>query len=380
MLVKRMLARDPAEPHRVSTPLELLFDLCFVVAVSQAASHLHHAMADGHLSARELFGYAGVFFTIWWAWMNFTWFASAYDCDDVPYRLAVLIQIAGVLVIAAGVSTAFEHGDYAIMTVGYAIMRVGLVSLWLRAGLANPSHRRTAFRYAFGIAAIELGWLGVLLLPHSLQPWSWLVGAPLELALPWWAESAGATPWHPHHITERYGLLTLIVLGESVLSAATAIEASIENAHFSLSMLGVIVGGLLTMFSMWWLYFDQGAPHDLRSKRQIFSWAYGHYFLFAATAGVGAGLAAAADVASGESHLGDAATSAMVATPLAIFLVWVWLLEVRPRSKGRLVELAFVLAAGAAFATGMIDASVFAIGLVMVALVAVVVVLTQRRA
>ncbi|HEX8932806.1 MAG TPA: low temperature requirement protein A, partial [Pseudonocardiaceae bacterium] len=99
--LRRMSGRDPGERHRASTPLELLFDLTFVVAVARAAAELHHALAEGHV-AHALLGYVMIFFGIWWAWMNFTWFASAYDTDDVVYRLVVLVQMAGALVVAAG--------------------------------------------------------------------------------------------------------------------------------------------------------------------------------------------------------------------------------------------------------------------------------------
>ena len=110
-----MRARRRDEPHRAATPLELFFDLCFVVAVAQAAASLHHAVAEGHLG-HALTSYLMVFFAIWWAWMNFTWFASAYDTDDAPYRLATLVQIAGVLVLAAGVPAAFADGDFTVIT------------------------------------------------------------------------------------------------------------------------------------------------------------------------------------------------------------------------------------------------------------------------
>ena len=100
-----MIGRDPDEPHRASTPLELLFDLTFVVAVARAASELHHALAQGD-GGHALAGYAVVFFGLWWAWVNFTWFASAYDTDDVAYRLLTLLQMAGVLVYAAGIPAA----------------------------------------------------------------------------------------------------------------------------------------------------------------------------------------------------------------------------------------------------------------------------------
>ncbi|MCU1652308.1 MAG: low temperature requirement [Pseudonocardia sp.] len=80
VLRRRMSGRDPDELHRASTPLELLFDLCFVVAVSIAAIQLHHGIGEGHAGATVL-RYLLVFFAIWWAWVNFTWFASAYDTE-----------------------------------------------------------------------------------------------------------------------------------------------------------------------------------------------------------------------------------------------------------------------------------------------------------
>src|SRR4051794_9712807 len=101
--------RDTTEAHRTSTPLELLVDLCFVVAVAQAAASLHHAVAEDHVS-QAILGYVTVFFAIWWAWMNFTWFASAYDNDTVVFRIGVFVQITGVLILAAGVPRAFA-GD-----------------------------------------------------------------------------------------------------------------------------------------------------------------------------------------------------------------------------------------------------------------------------
>src|SRR5690242_21814905 len=140
-----MSARSTDEPHRVSSQLELLFDLTFVIAVAALAHHF--ALAIGHGEALdELIPFLEVFFAVWWAWMNFTWFASAFDTDDVPFRLLTLVQMGGVVVLAAGVPAALQHGDYRAVTYGYMIMRSGLVADWLRAAVEDPSCRGTALR------------------------------------------------------------------------------------------------------------------------------------------------------------------------------------------------------------------------------------------
>ncbi|MEP6842873.1 MAG: low temperature requirement protein A, partial [Pseudolysinimonas sp.] len=106
----RMRGRGDAEPHRASTPLELLFDLTFVVAVASLTAELAHGILTGHPVA--IASFLQVFAAIWWAWINFTWFASAFDVDDALYRGLTLVQMAGVLVVAAGVPAAFEHNDF----------------------------------------------------------------------------------------------------------------------------------------------------------------------------------------------------------------------------------------------------------------------------
>ncbi len=250
-----MRARGANQSHRVATPLELLFDLCFVVAVAQAASSLHHALDAGHVG-QALLSYPMVFFAVWWAWMNFTWFASAYDTDDVAYRLAVLVQIAGVLILAAGVPRSFDDRDLAIVTLGYAVMRVSLAAQWLRAAHSDPPARRTDLRYAFGVSVCMLGWLVVLVLPGGWQLAAFLVMVVAELSVPVLAERHGSTTWHPHHIAERYGLFTLIVLGESVLAATLAVQSALDAGQAIDSLLVIGGGGLLIVFSMWWVYFS----------------------------------------------------------------------------------------------------------------------------
>jgi low temperature requirement protein LtrA len=126
----RMAARATDEEHRVSSQLELLFDLTFVIAVAALTERFAEAVGAGRAS-EQIVPFLQVFFAIWWAWANFTWFASAFDTDDVPFRLLTAVQMAGVLVLAAGVPAALDHGDYGAVTLGYLIMRVGLLAQWL---------------------------------------------------------------------------------------------------------------------------------------------------------------------------------------------------------------------------------------------------------
>ena len=371
-LIRKVVARDRSEHHRASTPLELLFDLCFVVAIAQASARLHHGIGEAHFLAAAR-GFALVFFAIWWAWVNFTWYASAYDNDDVPYRLTTLVVIAGVLVMAAGVPRAFDTTDFTIPTIGYTIMRVGLVSGWLRAAHADNQHRRTAQRYALGLAVVQLGWLALLFLPRSSWIYGFVVLAPIDVLLPWWAERVGTTTWHAQHIGERYGLMTILVLGESILATTLAIQAGLDAGVSTPRLLGVAAGGLLIVFSMWWLYFDQSAHRFLTSNRIAFFWGYGHYVIFGSCAAVGAGLAASVEAITGHGHLPPWAQGAPVAVPVALYVTSVWLLHVRPLRCGWLLSGSFVATPVLVLACSPLTWAVPAIGVVMALLVTVVI-------
>ena len=201
-LVRPLRPRDPAEPGRVASELELLTDLCFVVAVAQAAAALHHGLVAG-LAGPAVLGYAMAFFAIWWAWLNFSWFASAYDNDDVGYRLLTILQIVGVLTLAAGITTFAEGMDegeahFGLIIVGYVIMRVGLVLQWLRAAHNDPARRRTCRRYALGVVVVQVGWVAFYPASHvpSLVLPLFVLLVVCELLVPAWAERTGRTV-HP---------------------------------------------------------------------------------------------------------------------------------------------------------------------------------------
>jgi len=372
-----MAGRGAGEEHRVATPLELFFDLCFVVAIAQAAAGLHHDLSENHVS-HGVTGYLTVFFAIWWAWMNFTWFASAYDCDDGPYRLATFVQIAGALVLAAGVPRAFADGDFTVATYGYVMMRLAGVSQWLRAAGSDPSHRRTALRYAAGVALVQVGWVARLALPERWLLPGFLVLALAELLVPVVAERGAPTGWHPHHIAERYGLFTIIVLGESVLSATIAIQTSLDAGHKATGLVSLAAAGAVIMFSIWWLYFEQPAHELLTSLRRAFLWGYGHYFVFASVAAIGAGLAVSVDHDIHTGHLPAIGVGYAIAVPVAVFLVSVWALHIRLGRPGPLTP-AFLVTAALVLGTPFTPIPVHLTALLLAGLVATTVLVSYRE-
>ena len=329
-LRRRMAPRDPDEPERSATPLELLFDLTFVVAVAQASAELHHSLSEGHVWP-DLAGYFTVFFGIWWAWMNFTWFASAYDTDDVAYRLLTLVQMGGVLVFTSGIPAAFENFDFTTVVGGYVIMRTAMIAQWLRAAHEHPEGRSATLRYAAGITIVQVAWVARLWLP---APWglaSFVVLVLAELAVPVWAESSGRpTSWHPAHIVERYGLFTIIVLGEVILAVTAALQTALAAGGSRPELLTAAVGGLLVGFGLWWSYFKHSAAEGIRlSLPSTVVWGYGHYLVFAAVAAAGAGVQVVIDTLGHSAHVTPVFAALTVAIPVAVYLVVVGLLNTR---------------------------------------------------
>jgi low temperature requirement protein LtrA len=373
-----MTARSRDEEHRVASPLELFFDLCFVVAIAQAGMQLVHAVAAGH-SGEGLLNYAMIFFSIWWAWMNFTWFSSAYDNDDALYRVVTLVQIAGVLVLAAGVSQAFEHHVYTAVWLGYVIMRFALIAQWLRAARGAQGPEKTmALRYAGGVFLCQIGWLGLLVLPQSGRPWVFLVMAVAEMCVPLYAEKDFVTSWHPHHVSERFGLFTIIVLGETIAASTVAVKSAVDEHDALRELLPIAAGGLLIVFAAWWIYFVVPIHGHLRSNRQSFLWGYGHYLIFSSAAAIGAGLEVAVEEAVGKTQISTLAASAAVTLPTALYFLTVWLLHARHFKVGiaqqlvlpmtaLLVILCTFLGSWAVLAAGIVAALSVVVGLALTA-------------
>ncbi|MBP2412615.1 low temperature requirement protein LtrA [Arthrobacter stackebrandtii] len=328
--LSRMGGRDPHEKHRASTPLELFFDLTFVIAFGVAGSQFAHAIAEAHVWP-GLLAFAFAMFCIIWAWINFSWFASAYDTDDWVFRLVTMVQMVGVLVLAMGIEPLFHsiiegnHVDNATMVAGYIIMRVALIFQWLRAARQDPAHRQVCLRYAAYLAIVQVGWVAVLLVDANI-PTMLAMAAPLfilEVMIPYTAERKGTgTPWHAHHMAERFGLLAIIALGECLLGAIETLRAIVAIDGWSVETALVGLSGTGLAFAMWWIYFVLPSGQALHARRDRGPrFGYWHMPVFAAIAATGAGLHVAAYFIAHETHISATIAVASIAIPIAIFQI-----------------------------------------------------------
>jgi low temperature requirement protein LtrA len=333
----RMSGRDPEEAHRTATPLELLFDLTFVVAFGIAADELAHYVAEDHIRA-GLIGFAFATFAITWAWINFSWFASAYDTDDWVFRLTTMVQMVGVIILALGLPDVFESIDEGhtvdnrVMVAGYIVMRVALVFQWARAARQDPSRRAACTTYITAVSVAQVGWVGLLIADTTVAEtltWASLLIL-VELLGPWIAETRkGGTPWHAHHIVERYGLLVIIALGEGVIGTIASLSAVVgpDGPGWSVDAAVVAIAGIALTFGMWWVYFVVPAAQILHvRRRRSFGWGYGHIPIIGAVVATGAGLHVAAYYLDEESVLDAPATVLSVVIPVAVFILGIFVL------------------------------------------------------
>jgi low temperature requirement protein LtrA len=333
--IRRMSGRDPYELHRVATPLELLFDLTFVVAFGIAASEFAHQLAEEHVGS-GLASFAFATFAICWAWINFSWFASAYDTDDWIYRLTTMLQMVGVIILALGLPAMYAsiaegaHVDNRVMVAGYVVMRIALVTQWLRAAKQDPQRRAACLTYATVVTVAQIGWIVVFVVSSSVATTFALVLVLVgfEMFGPWLAERRmGGTPWHAHHISERYALLTIIALGEGVVGTVASLSAVVSAQGWSVDAVLVAVAGTGLTFGMWWVYFVVPQSPLLHAHRDLsFRFGYLHLVVFGAIVGTGAGLHAAAYYVEHHSKLSGVGTVLSVAIPVGIYIAAVYVL------------------------------------------------------
>jgi len=326
---RRMGGRDPNQLHRVATPLELLFDLTFVIAFGLAASQFANALAEGYY-ATAMIGFGFASFAISWAWINFSWFSSAYDTDDWIFRVVTMVQMIGVLVLAIGLPRMFaslergKHLDNSVMVLGYVIMRIAMVFQWLRAARQDPARRRACLTYAAAISIAQFGWVAQIIFAVPIGLFLILTGILLtiELAGPFIAERKDrGTPWHAHHIAERHSLFAIIALGEGVVGTVATLSAVVGEQGWTVDAALVCIAGTGLTFGMWWVYYLLPSGPILHSHRdRAFVWGYSQMAIVASIVATGAGLHVAAYFIEHKAHISAFATVSSVAIPVGAFL------------------------------------------------------------
>lgn len=338
MAVFSFTPRDPHEHHRVASTLELLFDLAAVIAVEAAATGLHHGIAAGHFAA-ALPAFVGAFFMIWWSWMNYTWFASAYDDGSSWFRILSMTAMFGALMIAAGLPAVFAGSPLHLSLAGFVVMRLAMAAFWFGAAAGDPEHRRTALGYGVGIVAMQVYWVVVLstVAPGNAAYFA-VFGAGMigELSVPALSEGRwGVTNWHRHHIIERYGLLNIIVLGECFVSIAAMLVLGEEGAPTSAHGVMLAVAAAAITFALAAVYFT-GEDHLVDDRlSNALPWGYGHFFIFASGAAIGGGFAVLHEVEIGHAAIGMRVAGLAIGVPIAIYMLGLWVIRDRHYRLGR---------------------------------------------
>jgi low temperature requirement protein LtrA len=337
-----VLLRD-ADEERHPSWLELFFDLCFVAAIAALGAGLHH-----HPDGRGLLVFAGLFVPVWWAWMGYTWHASAFDNDDTVFRVAWLLAMLLVIALASQAPAAAE-GHGAGFALAYGLLQALLAALFLRARRRQTAARAFVTRYAAGDALGAVVWLASALAPPPLQYVLWAAGMVVLMATPPLAVAAyHGKAFNAAHIAERYGLFTLIVLGESVVAVAAALGGDSGMRAGLTAALGFGVAACL-----WWVYFGSVRRSSLTrdSLLRSFTWGYGHLFVFAGIAATAVGVHLAADAAAGHEAMTaasrwiyagglDAVLLALVAVHYVTVMRWDALSWVRLAAAAALAALA----------------------------------------
>lgn len=277
-----------------------------------------------------------VFFAIWWAWLNFSWLSSAYDPNDGLSWIVTTLLILGACVLAAGVPRAMSEQDFTVITVGYAVMRLPLVTGWCRAAVGDRSRRATCLRFAAGLIVVQAGWLARLSLPTSWSLSAFVLLVAAELAVASWARRPADIPTNPGHLAGRYARFTLTVAAQVVAAVVYAIQTGISRDTASTPLMVIAVVSLAAVLCLMWLYY--ALPHaELAASRCAKLWEYGHYVIVGAIGGIGAGARFLAETTAGHGQ-GQAdglerwAAYPMV-TAIAVSVATLWLVCVLPAQQ-----------------------------------------------
>lgn len=265
------------------TQLELFFDLVLVFAFTMVT-----AMAAHETSAVNMVRALVVIALLWWLWIAYSWLGNVIKADEGLMRVGMFVAMGGTFLMALSIPEAFHDipgGWYAplVFAIGYAVVRVVHVGMFLLASVEDPTLRGQVVRWGAGSLTIGPGLLVCAAFTHdSLQIGLWIAAIAGDMI---WTGFAG-TDWRLNsakHFSERYGLIIIVALGESIVSIGIGVAGLPVSWPIALgSMLGLAISGLL-----WWAYFDVAAltvEHALehaRGERRIRiargSYTYWHF-------------------------------------------------------------------------------------------------------
>jgi len=288
MVPLRLRSTERGTVDRKVTWLELFFDLIFVAAVAQVAEPLR----DDYTIA-GLVRFATLFILIWWAWIGHTVFSTRFDTDDAIQRGLTLVQMFAIAVMAANAKNALDSRDSAGFAAAYAGVRFILVAQYFRARRV-PGVRSLANRYLSGHGVAAVLWLTSALVAAPARFAIWSVAFAIDLGTPWMAvRHSVAVPPDAAHLPERFGLFTLILLGESVVAVMQGIESQ-EDWSPAAAIAAFL--GMSICFLIWWWYFDgvsAAGEQPVKSRRdavRFHMWSYAHFPLYLGIVIVGVGL------------------------------------------------------------------------------------------
>jgi low temperature requirement protein LtrA len=231
------------EEERV-TPLELFFDLVFVLALTQCTTLMAHDPTwDGLARGILMLG------LLWWAWTGYAWLTSVVNPEEGAVRFAMFAAMAALLVAALCVPEAFGD-EGAAFAVAYAVVRWGQIALFVLASRDEPQLRKSVVGLAMG-TFVGVGLVAVgAFFEGDARLAIWALALFLDVAEPYFFGSQG---WKlvPGHFAERHGLILIIALGEAIVAIGVGAGAGVTAGIAAAAVVGI---GLAA--AMWWLYFD----------------------------------------------------------------------------------------------------------------------------
>ena len=301
---------DQLRSERKVTWLELFFDLVFVAAVAQVAEPLRE-----HYGFDELLRFAPLFLLIWLAWTGRTMFTTRFNSDDGIVRGLTILEMFAIAIMAANAKESLTSRDSAGFAAAYAGVRVILLVHYLRASRVRDARDLTRM-HILGHGSAAALWLLSAVVPPAARLMIWLVAFAIDLLTPWASvDQHVRTPIHPAHLPERFGLFTLILLGESLVAVMKGIES---QESWSIGGATAAIAGMSALFGIWWCYFDRvdaTAERHVRTRRDVIRlhvWSYAHFPLYLGVVVIGVGMQRLVTVVNHEQ------------LPYADVAMWLW--------------------------------------------------------